>query len=238
MQTILAAGVYFVSGIDTDAGKSYATGILARMLGQQGVSVITQKLIQTGCTETSEDIELHRCLMGLPMQEVDKQGLTCTEIYRFPASPHLSARLERREVDLDGIASATAELAGRYDVVLVEGAGGLMVPLRPFGATLGDNADETDTDPQFLTLDYVEQQNLPLLFVTSAKLGSLNHTLLSLEACRNRNLEVAAVLFNHYPAGDPVIAQDTFDYIGRYLQFYFPTARLIEIPDETSVKNN
>lgn len=237
MQTILPAGVYFVSGIDTDAGKSYATGILARMLLQQGVSVITQKLIQTGCTETSEDIELHRCLMGLSMQEVDKQGLTCTEIYRFPASPHLSARLEGRGIDLEGIASATAKLRKQYDIVLVEGAGGLMVPLRPFGATLGDNADETDADPQFLTLDYIQQHELPLLFVTSAKLGSLNHTLLSLEACRARNLEVAAVLFNHYPEGDPVIAQDTFDYIGRYLKFYFPATRLVEIPDETPVKN-
>lgn len=58
--TLLPHGVYFVSGIDTDAGKSYATGILARMLAEQGERVITQKFIQTGNTDASEDIALHR----------------------------------------------------------------------------------------------------------------------------------------------------------------------------------
>lgn len=220
--TLLPHGAYFVSGIDTDAGKSYATGILARMLAESGVRTITQKFIQTGNTDASEDIELHRRLMGIPMQGVDLERTTCPVIYKFPASPHLAAALEGTRVDTSVITAATAKLRESYDIVLIEGAGGLMVPLAPF--------DPQRQPHEYLTIDYVAEQRLPLLFVTSAKLGSLNHTLLSFEACRSRRIEIAAVLWKLYPAGDPVIAADTRSYIADYLRAYWPEARMIDIP--------
>lgn len=220
--TLLPHGAYFVSGIDTDAGKSYATGILARMLAESGVRTITQKFIQTGNTDASEDIELHRRLMGIPMQGVDLERTTCPVIYKFPASPHLAAALEGTRVDTSVITAATAKLRESYDIVLIEGAGGLMVPLAPF--------DPQRQPHEYLTIDYVAEQRLPLLFVTSAKLGSLNHTLLSFEACRSRRIEIAAVLWKLYPAGDPVIAADTRSYIADYLRVYWPKARMIDIP--------
>ncbi|MCC8063074.1 MAG: dethiobiotin synthase [Rikenellaceae bacterium] len=220
--TLLSPGTYFVSGIDTDAGKSYATGILARMLAESGIRTITQKFVQTGNTGTSEDIELHRRLMGIPMQPVDTNRTTCPIIYKFPASPHLSAALEGTAVDTAVIAAATKKLREQYDIVLVEGAGGLFVPLKPF--------DPACEPHEYLTADYVAEHRLPLLFVTSARLGSLNHTLLSFEACRKRGIDVAAVLWKLYPAGDPVIAADTRHYIALYLHAYWPQARIIEIP--------
>lgn len=225
-----------MSGIDTDAGKSYATGLLARMIREEKPgdrTVITQKLVQTGCMpdEGSEDILLHRKLMGIPLQPVDLACLTCTEIYRFPASPHLSAAKEGRGIDLERISEATDALSVAYDVVLVEGAGGLMVPLKPFGENLSVEKDEGGTNPQYLTIDYVREREMPVLFVTSARLGSLNHTLLSLEACRARGIRVAGVLFNRYPAGNAEISGDTWDYIRQYLRFYYPEARMIEIPE-------
>lgn len=220
--TLLPHGAYFVSGIDTDAGKSYATGILARMLAESGVRTITQKFIQTGNTDASEDIELHRRLMGIPMQGVDLERTTCPVIYKFPASPHLAAALEGTRVDTSVITAATAKLRESYDIVLIEGAGGLMVPLAPF--------DPQRQPHEYLTIDYVAEQRLPLLFVTSAKLGSLNHTLLSFEACRSRRIEIAAVLWKLYPAGDPVIAADTRSYIADYLRANWPEARMIDIP--------
>ncbi|WP_300829440.1 dethiobiotin synthase [uncultured Rikenella sp.] len=219
-----SSGVYFVSGIDTDAGKSYATGLLARRLAEeQGVRVITQKFVQTGNTGLSEDIELHRRLMGIPLQEVDLDGTTAPLIYRFPASPHLAAALEGRAVETARIDASTERLRGLYDIVLVEGAGGLAVPLAPFPAA-------AERGREYLTMDYVAERRLPLLFVTSAKLGSLNHTLLSFEACRARGIEVAGVLWNLCPAGDPVIAADTRAYIADYLRVYWPSAQLIDIP--------
>ena len=68
--------VLFITGIDTNIGKTFATGILARALAGKGKQVITQKMIQTGCTETSEDIEMHRRLQGISFTEEDKEGLT------------------------------------------------------------------------------------------------------------------------------------------------------------------
>ena len=83
--------VYFVSGIDTDAGKSYATGFLAREWNKNGQRTITQKLIQTGNVGHSEDIDLHRRIMGIPFTKEDEEGLTMPEIFSYPASPHLTS---------------------------------------------------------------------------------------------------------------------------------------------------
>ena len=66
----------FITGIDTDAGKTYATAYYARLLGRKGYSVITQKFIQTGCTGSSEDIEAHRRLLGTGILPEDRLGLT------------------------------------------------------------------------------------------------------------------------------------------------------------------
>ena len=166
--------VFFVSGIDTNIGKSYATAYLAHLWNKQGCRTITQKFIQTGNPEGySEDIELHRRLMGMEYLPEDEQGLTKPEIFSYPASPHLASRIDNRAIDFDKIKHATEVLSERYDAVLVEGAGGLMVPLTE------DN----------LTIDYVQESGYPLVFVTSGRLGSINHTLLSFEAIERRGIK-------------------------------------------------
>ena len=186
--------VYFVSGIDTGIGKSYATGYLAKLWNARGVRTITQKLVQTGNTGTSEDIELHRKIMGCGMLPEDMAGLTMPEIFSYPCSPHLAAEIDGRPIDFDRIAGATDRLSETYDAVLIEGAGGLMVPLTR----------------NFLTIDYVARKGYPLVFVTSGRLGSINHLLLSLEAVCHRNIRLHAVLYNMYPADDDeIIRQDT-----------------------------
>lgn len=208
--------VYFVSGIDTDAGKSYATGWLARQLNDRGQRTITQKLIQTGnVAGYSEDIELHRRLMGIPYTAEDLEGLTKPEIFSYPCSPHLAARIDGRPIDFGKIERATEELARRYDTVLLEGAGGLMVPLTE----------------ELLTIDYVAQKKYPLVFVTSGKLGSINHTLLSLEAIKNRGMKLDTVMYNLYPTGkDKTIRDDTQRFIRAYLAKHFAGTRFLEVP--------
>ena len=86
--------VYFVSGIDTNIGKSYATGYIARKWNEQGIRTITQKLVQTGNTDWSEDIELHRKLMGTNPFPDDYEKLTMPEIYTYPSSPHLASEID------------------------------------------------------------------------------------------------------------------------------------------------
>ena len=208
--------VYFISGIDTDAGKSYATGFLARELNRKGQRTITQKFIQTGNTGHSEDIDLHRRIMGIAPTDDDREGLTMPEIFSYPCSPHLASRIVGRPIDFVKIERATEELSRRYDVVLLEGAGGLMVPL---------------TD-ELLTIDYIAQKGYPLLFVTSGKLGSINHTLLSLEAIKNRGIKLDTVLYNLYPTvEDRTIQEDTQLFIQRYLKKDFPETKFCMVPE-------
>lgn len=204
----------FISGIDTDAGKTYATAFLAQAIEATGRTVITQKFIQTGCEGMSEDIEAHRRLMGRPLLDVDLDHTTAPVIFSYPASAQLAARIDGREIDLRAIDAASERLAQRFDTVLIEGAGGLMVPL-------------TDT---FLTIDYVASRALPVSLVTNGRLGSINHTILSLEALRARDIAVWAVVYNTHFDSDPTIAADTRGFIGRYIHRLFPDTMVIDIP--------
>lgn len=207
--------VYFVSGIDTNIGKSYATGYLAREWNKNGIRTITQKFIQTGNTELSEDIELHRKLMGTGLLPEDKEGLTMPEIFTYPCSPHLAAEIDKRTIDFNKIERATEALSEKYDAVLLEGAGGLMVPLTR----------------DLLTIDYIAQKNYPLIFVTSGRLGSINHTLLSLEAIRKRGIRLHTLMYNLYPVSDDeLIRRDTEDYIRTLLAKEYPDTEFVSVP--------
>lgn len=171
------------------------TGLLARRLLSRGVDCITVKMVQTGCDGFSEDILEHRRICGVGELEEDKARLTAPQIFKFPSSPALSARLEGRKVDTDKIAYCVEECARRREVVLVEGAGGLCVPL----------------SDGFLSVDFAARQGWPLILVTCGRLGSINHTILSLEAAKSRGMEVAGVVFNWCADADETIEEDAIE---------------------------
>lgn len=206
----------FVTGIGTDVGKSYATGWLARELCSEGKkSVITQKFIQTGNKEYSEDIEVHRKLMGIPLQTVDLLHVTAPVIFSYPASPDLASRLDGRELDFTIIDEASATLSKEYDYLLIEGAGGIMVPLK------GD----------YLTIDYIRERELPVVVVTNGQLGSVSDTLLTLSAIEREGLHLTALVYNPYFDKDKVISADTRQYLERWVAERFPEAFWIEMPE-------
>ena len=205
----------FVSGIDTDAGKTYATAWLQLRLMDEGKSVITQKFIQTGNVGHSEDIDAHRRLLGIDPLPEDLDMTTSPVVFSYPASAQLAARIDGREIDLGVIDRAREELARRYDVVLVEGAGGLMVPI-------------TDT---FMAIDYAVSRNLPVALVTNSRLGSINHTILSLEALRNHGAKLHSVLYNTwYDKDSAPIAADTQAFIRRYIEHNHPGTPFYVVP--------
>ena len=206
--------VYFVSGIDTDAGKSFATGYLAKKWTEEGGSVITQKLVQTGCDGLSEDIVLHRRIMGIGLLPEDLDGTTCPICFRYPASPDLAARLEGRKADMSLADRATVRLLEKYDTVLIEGAGGLMVPIDGF----------------YTMLDYIAQRELPVILVSNPRLGSVNHTLLSLEACRARGVRVEILAYNLFGGTSPEITADTREYLKKYIAEFLPECEFVEVP--------
>lgn len=210
---------YFISGIDTDAGKTYCTAWLSDYFTALGKSVITQKFIQTGCKDTSEDIEAHRRLTGSGPMPEDAMGLTAPIIFTYPASAQLAARIDGCTIDLDIIDKARNELENRYDIVLVEGAGGLMVPI---------------TD-DFFAIDYAVTRQLPVYLVTNSRLGSINHTMLSLKAIADSGLTLKGILYNTFYDNDPLIAEDTRGFIQRHVSHHFPDAEFHIVP---TIKNS
>lgn len=206
----------FVTGIDTDAGKSYATGWLANQIAATGRSVMTQKFVQTGNEGRSEDIELHRRIMHRDMA-AEEYALTAPMIFTYPSSPHLAARVDGREVDIKAIDEARKTLEERYDTLLVEGAGGMMVPLTE----------------RYLTIDYITDRRLDVALVTNAKLGSISHTLLALEAIERRGLNLRYLLYNTHFDTDPVIAPETRSYIRNYVSEHFPASEWLDVPSIT-----
>ena len=207
--------VYFVSGIDTGIGKTVAVGTMCRALQAAGRDWISVKMVQTGCDGYSEDLDAHREMAGVGRFPEDDEGLTAPQIFRFPSSPFLAASLEGRAVDLSRIAECVAECARRHDIVLVEGAGGLCVPL-------------TEAE---LTADFVARQGWPLILVASGRLGAINHAILSLEAAKARGIPLAGVVMNDWPKSDPRLFDDANAAVARALSRLGFASPVVQIGD-------
>ena len=206
--------IIFVTGIDTDIGKTYITGLLARYLHKQGHSVITQKIAQTGCVGISEDILKHRELMEINPLPEDDAGLTCPYVFEPPMSPHLAAKLVKTEIDCTKINAATDELAEKYDFVIIEGVGGLYVPLN-------DNTT---------VIDLITERNYPVLLVSSPALGSINHTLMSIELLKQRNINLLGIAYNLHGADNPNITKDSKCIFKNALKQHDYPPIIIDIP--------
>lgn len=212
-----------VTGIDTGVGKSYCTGLLASYLFGQSASVTTMKLVQTGCSGVAEDILLHRKLMNISLTEDDKEGLTNPYVFAMPASPNLAAALDGKTIATTALDEAANKLKLRYQWLIVEGAGGLMVPLN----------DET------LLIDYLATHEWPMILVTSPKLGSINHTRLSLEAIANRGMGLLGLVYNLHGSHPMEIVRDTLRECRCALKDCGFADRIVLLPDirESSAAN-
>ena len=162
----------FVTGTDTDVGKTVIAAGLTAALRRRGVKAVYFKPMQSGCPEEGgklipTDAAFARDLAGL----TEPLELLTPITLRLPLAPGVAAAREGVAVDLGRIAQALRELAGRYDFFVVEGAGGLYVPL---------------IDTGFLVLDLIRWLGLPLLVVARAGLGTINHTALTVMAARQQ----------------------------------------------------
>ena len=122
--------------------------------------------------------------------------------------------MEGRKVDLEKADWATLTLTQRFDTVLVEGAGGLMVPIEWF----------------YTMLDYAADRGFPVILVTNPRLGSVNHALLSLEACRARGVEVDMLAYSLWGETSPEITADTRRLLKEYLRLNLPECEFMEVP--------
>ncbi len=205
----------FISGIDTDCGKTYITGLLAYHMRKSGVNCITSKLVQTGCTGIADDIIEHRRIMEIDLLAEDKNKQTCPFVYTFSASPHLSAEIDQQPVELGIVHKAFESLQQTFELVLTEGAGGIAVPL----------------SNEILSIEYAKNKYLPLVLVSSSKLGSINHTLLSIDYCLNNNIELKTIVYNQFPNDNQQIAKSSFEFIKVFLLKNHPEIKLIHNKD-------
>jgi dethiobiotin synthetase len=178
---------FFVTGTDTGVGKTVVACALVRELRRAGLDVGAMKPAETGVgPEGPLDARALRAAAGVddPLEEI------CPFQLALPAAPSVAAAHEGRELDVGRILACFRALSARHECMVVEGAGGLLVPLSE-GFTMADLAREL---------------GLPVLVVARAALGTINHTLLTLEALSRRGLPCAGVVISH--TGGPLAAAD------------------------------
>ena len=184
----------FVTGTDTEVGKTVVAAALARTLTEAGVRTGVMKPIATGGEPTgaryvSADARFLLWACGAD----DPPELANPVCLKEPLAPTVAARREGATIDLARVADAFGVLSARHDAVVVEGIGGLMVPI----------------GGGFVVADLVGRLDLPLVIVARPGLGTINHTLLTLDAARRRGLTVAAVVINGLRPGETGVCEQT-----------------------------
>jgi len=196
---------FFVAGTDTGVGKTEIGRAICALMARKGLHPLALKPVETGCEpDRPEDALALReaCGSSQPLDEL------CPYRFRLPAAPLVAAEAEGRRVDLLRIEDLVERARAP---ILVEAAGGLMVPLAREPLSL-DQIDPADGPPSAVivtNLDLAERLQLPVVLVGRAGLGTLNHCALSVEALEQRDLLLAAVVLNRtQPDDDPTVASN------------------------------
>ena len=188
----------FITGTDTGVGKSIVAATLARLLRMNGVKVGVMKPVTSGCHEVSGQLVSNDALLLC-----QAAGILCDDDvapYRLreALAPTVAAKIDGIRIDFSTIKAAFDRLAACYDYVIVEGAGGLMVPL----------------SGGLLVADLARELNLPLLVVAKPGLGTINHTVLTCFAAQQMGLQVAGVIINGMPEHPGLAEQGAPHQIG------------------------
>lgn len=184
----------FITGTDTAVGKTVIAGAIAQWFARRGANVAVCKPIATGCVWrreglVSEDAEfLASCAESRhPLDQI------CPQRYAEPLAPAVAAQRAGQPVDWPVIDRSIQQMCVGSNVMIVEGVGGVAVPL-----------DENTT-----VLHLANWLRLPAVVVTRPELGTINHTLLTLGALRSAGVQIAGVVINRYPAESASIAEET-----------------------------
>ena len=191
MTTSSNAPALFIAGTDTDIGKTWITALTLAYFRRQGINARVQKWATSGCDGFSPDVRLSNDHAGVMLARED-EDTAAPYSFPLPASPHLAAENARTAVDMDRVRRAYDEYRARCELLIIEGVGGLCVPL----------TRET------LLIDVTAEYKIPTLLVARSTLGTINHTLLSLEALRRRDIPVIGVVLNTVQPGNPDIIAD------------------------------
>jgi dethiobiotin synthetase len=204
----------FITGTDTGVGKTVLAAAIVASLRGRGVDVLALKPVITGLDEPSDpewpaDHELLGAVSERAPGEVIVTG------YGPAVSPHLAAELSGRPLGLAALRDATLAAAGTAEVSVIEGVGGLLVPL----------------DDAFLLRDLAREIGLPLVIAARPGLGTINHTLLTLESARYAGLTVAGVVLTPWPERPDEVERSNHLTIGRLGDVEVRTLRRVARPE-------
>lgn len=176
------AKVLFVCGTDTNVGKTIITGTIALALKQAGYRVGVYKPLESGCSNTKSQKKLIRADSEFLAKCAGITNLDDVNTYAFkePLAPGVAAQLNGCSISFAKIKTHLEKLKKKYDIVLIEGAGGLLVPV---------SGKKTN-------LDLIKHLKTPVLIVARAGLGTLNHTLLTYQSLKQAKIPVSGVILN------------------------------------------
>ena len=184
----------FITGTDTGIGKTIVTAAIGAYFARRGLRVAVSKPLASGCPRmreglVSEDAEFLAaacdCRFAL--------NVICPQCFAEPLAPAVAAERAGETIDWEGIERSWRQMSGAADLMLIEGVGGLLVPL----------------DHQHTVLDLARATGYPVLIVARPGLGTINHCLLTIAALRAADLPIAGVVINAYPAEAADVAEET-----------------------------
>lgn len=177
----------FITATDTGVGKTTVSAAICKILKEKGINVGYFKPVETGCNPVPSDAYNLSLITGQPLEEV--------VLYTFenPVAPYTATLMEGKDIDIQKIIEHYNHLKSKYDFVVVEGAGGLLVPIKK----------------NYTYLNLIEDLNIPVLIVSRASLGTINHTVLTVKALEGKN--IVGIVMNGFSGKD--VSEKTNPYV-------------------------
>lgn len=180
----------FITGTDTEIGKTYVTGLIVKKLKEGGLNPGYYKAAASGNDRVEGEL-----VPGDPKLVKDLSGIDqslesmCPFVYETAVSPHLASRMEGNPVDLATVKSGLEALETKYDYITMEGSGGIVCPIRY-------------DDEKIMLTDIIKTFRMPALIVADAGLGTINHVVLTATYLEKEGIPLQGIIFNHYIPGD------------------------------------
>lgn len=185
---------FFITGTDTAVGKTFAAGVVIRALSLLGIRTGVMKPVETGCVRQDGELIPSDGLFLKAMAGIDEPvGMVTPCRFEHPLAPLAAAEIESAEVAIKDVIAAFHYMASKYEALVVEGIGGLMVPLKH----------------DFYVSDLAAEFGLPLLIVARPGLGTINHTMLTIDHALRAGLKIAGIILNFTGPPENTLAEKT-----------------------------
>lgn len=178
----------FITGTDTDVGKTYITAGLGVVLRKMGIDVGVMKPFAAGAAQKqgykSEDIEI----ISRAAMACDPEKLVNPQFFRIPASPYTAWKKLKTKPKVGTILSSFKKLSKLHDMMLVEGMGGIMTPILK----------------NYFITNLIKDMKIPTVIVTRSRVGTVNHTIMTCKMCEKYKIPIKGIIINNFDKGYPI----------------------------------